>query len=361
MGKRVTHAHLAGVVTALALVSSPATAQSGGSAAMAARRDSCYTAITGDTAKLSAKIAKATAAGSTMQEASRSAMAGVDSTKRRAIMACSRSTAAKTGTSGGEVAVARRAASETRIPVQKEIGAGPARDTVIAAPEPPPPPPAPEPPPPPPPAPDTNTYTPPPPMVVKHYGNFYVGFNAGAAIPTGFLNDNYNTGVNFNLPIGWETVHSIVGARLNFGYSKFQTHDTFNPRAVLTPSGVIVTSLPALDDIQIWSGMADVTVRLPFLGQWGGPMNGMYLLGGGGFNTFRDWSSNIARTNPELLFGNTTFDNESVTKGALNAGGGFSWGLGVADIFAEGRYVWAYTPNHTSGYVPVTIGVALRY
>src|SRR4249919_2553756 len=108
MSKRVTQLHLVGVATALALMAAPASGQGGGnSAASMARRDSCYTAVTGDTAKLSAKIAKAAAAGATRQDASRAVMANMDSTQRRAVMMCVNPNGAAARTSGsstGEVA-----------------------------------------------------------------------------------------------------------------------------------------------------------------------------------------------------------------------------------------------------------------
>jgi type IV secretory pathway VirB2 component (pilin) len=379
MSKRVTHVHLAGAATALALMSFPASAQQSGgnSAASSARRDSCYTSVTGDTAKYSAMVAKLTAGGKSLQEANREAMAKVDSTKRRAIMACVRSSATAKS-SGGEVNL-KRANSEERIPVTKEVA-------VIAPPPepPPPPPPAPEPPPPPPPPPAPEPkYTPvPAPMIVKHYGNWYVGLGAGGSIPVSHFDQAYDAGFAMQLPIGWESQNSIVGGRLNFGYQRFQGRSTFRSTGTIVPLGtnnsvttivngqtVVIVPRLALEDSRIWSGMADLTLRIPWTGQWGGPMNGLYLVGGGGFNTFVDWSTSIARTNPDLIVGNgnlvdNNFDlsaNKTETRFAANAGGGFSVGLGIADVFAESRYVWAFTPNNHLGYVPIILGVALRY
>jgi len=388
MSKRVTHVHLAGAATALALMSFPASAQQSGgnSAASSARRDSCYTAVTGDTAKYSAMVAKATAGGMSLTDANRSMMAKMDSTKRRAMMACVRS---KSATSGGEVSLNKRAESETRIPVSKEV-------VVIAPPPepPPPPPPAPEPPPPPPPPAPEPKYTPvPAPMIVKHYGNWYVGLGAGASIPVSRFDQAYDAGFAMQLPIGWESPNSIVGGRLNFGYQRFQGRSTFRSTGTIVPIGtgnstttivngqtVVIVPRLALEDSRIWSGMADLTLRIPWTGQWGGPMNGLYLVGGGGFNTFVDWSTSIARTNPDVIVGNNNnnvivgpnntivtdgnFDlanNKTETRFAANAGGGFSVGLGIADVFAESRYVWAFTPNNHLGYVPIILGVALRY
>jgi hypothetical protein len=368
MSKRVSKLHLAGVATALALMTAPAYAQGGGnSAANMARRDSCYTAVTGDTAKLSAKIAKATAGGATQQEANRQVMSAMDSTQRRAVMTCVRpngTTGRTTGSSTGDVALNNnRARSQTRIPVSKE----PVRDTVIAAPvEPPPPPPAPapEPPPPPPPAPapEAAVYTPPPaPMVVKRYGNWYIGFGGGAAIPLEESRRAYDEGVNFNVPIGWESENNVLGFRLNFGYSKFEGRTNFRCTGTSVPcSGSTVGTRLPNQDPQIWSGMADLTLRVPFLGTWGGPMTGLYLVGGGGYNKFSDWYDNFALTNPDVNGSSSSVNKEAVTAFAANAGGGLRVGLGIADIFVESRYVHAFTPGHNISYVPVLLGLSLR-
>ena len=368
MSKRVTHAHLAGLVTALALMSSPATAQDRApNAAMMARRDSCYTAVTGDTAKLSARIAKATASGSTAREANQSVMAALDSTQRRAVMTCSRNGATMgrtTGTSGGDVNLSR-ARSQKRIPVSKEVGEGPVRDTAVVAVAPPPAP-APAPAPAPTPAPvvvDTATYTPAPvPVVVKHYGNWYIGFGAGTAVPTEEARQAYDAGPNFNVPIGWESPESVLGFRVNLGYSKFEGRTTFRSTGTTAPgAGSSSTARLALQSPQIYSGMADLTLRLPFLGTYGGPMTGLYLVGGAGFNKFTDWYDNFARTNPEMTVGNNTATKEAYTTWAANGGGGLRLGFGMADVFAEARYVSAFTPNHRTSYVPVLLGLALRY
>ncbi len=267
-----------------------------------------------------------------------------------------------TRTAGGEVGLTR-ARSQERIPVSKEVGTGPVRDTMpapVIAPDTA----TPAPPPPPPPAPvETSTYVPPaPPMVVKHYGNWYIGFGAGTAVPTEELRQAYNSGVSMHVPIGWESESSLLGARLNLGYSKFEGRTTFRSTGTTTPgTGSSSTATLPLDAIQLWSALADLTLRLPVFGNsLGGPMNGLYAVAGGGLNQFRDFAFNLQRTNPELV----TADNmnkEAITSWALNAGGGLSVGLGMADVFVESRYVTAFTPNHRTSYVPVILGLALRY
>jgi len=191
--------------------------------------------------------------------------------------------------------------------------------------------------------------------VLKRIGNWYIGFGAGAAIPINDADDSYTEGAHFNVPIGWESPNHLLGFRANFGYSKFEARSSFKSGTAI-PIGARL----ALQDPQIWSGMADATLRLPFLGTWGGPLNGFYILGGIGYNKFSDWYDNFARTNPEMTVGNSTATQEAYTAFAANGGGGIRVGLGIADVFAEARYVNAWTPNHSTSYVPVMLGVALR-
>jgi hypothetical protein len=367
MSKRVLQVNLGGAMLALAVMTLPALAQQGGapSEAQMARRDSCYTAVTGDTAKLSAKIAAATASGSTMQEANRTVMAGLDSTKRRAVMTCARP-ARTTGSSGGNVDLGtNRARSQTRIPVSKEVGTGPVRDTVVAAtPEPTPPAPTPEPAPTPAPVvAETTTYTPAPaPVVIKRIGNFYIGFGAGRAWPTEEIRQGFKDGVNLNVPIGWESETNPLGFRVNLGYTQFEGRHGFLSTGTAVPgAGSMTTALLPTRDVVIYSAMADLTLRVPFLGTWGGPMTGLYLVGGGGLNHFKNFSESLARTNPELTSGGVYSNEESLSRYGWNAGAGARFGLRMADIFVESRYVRTYMPSNSISHVPVTLGLALHY
>jgi len=76
-------------------------------------------------------------------------------------------------------------------------------------------------------------------------GGWYVGLAGGAAVPTGTISDFYKSGFDVNVPIGWQSQNSILGFRIDLGYSRF------NGREAGT-SGL--TSQP--DDPSIWSGAA---------------------------------------------------------------------------------------------------------
>ncbi|HEX9485386.1 MAG TPA: hypothetical protein VF929_12425 [Gemmatimonadaceae bacterium] len=360
MSTRVSNVRLAGVAMALMVVASTAGAQA--TTRVSTRNAPCPSAYKDSTMRTTTAPAT-TGSMSNPTYSSTDTTVRVTSDTAKARFAHCRRARNTTRTAGGEVGLTR-ARSQERIPVSKEVGAGPVRDTmpapVAAAPD------TATPPPPPPPPParvDTSTYVPPAPaMVVKHYGNWYIGFGAGTAIPTEELRQAYNSGVSMHVPIGWESESSLLGARLNLGYSKFEGRTTFRSTGTTTPgTGSSSSATLPLDAIQLWSALADLTLRLPVFGNsLGGPMNGLYAVAGGGLNEFRDFSFNLQRTNPELVTPDN-MDKEAITRWALNAGGGLSVGLGMADVFVESRYVTAFTPNHRTSYVPVVLGLAFRY
>ena len=55
-----------------------------------------------------------------------------------------------------------------------------------------------------------------------------------------------------------------------------------------------------------------------------------------------------------------TFNNEDVTRFALNGGGGLSFGVGAVSLFVEGRYVRVFTQGRNTDYVPVTLGLTFH-
>lgn len=357
MSTRVSNVRLAGVAMALAIVAGTAGAQAR-TTRVSTRNAPCPSAYKDSTMRTTTAPATTGSMSNPTYSSTDTTVRVADTSKTR--YAHCRRTKSTTRTAGGEVGLTR-ARSQERIPVSKEPGVGPVRDTmpapVAVAPD------TATPPPPPPPLVETPAYVPPAPaMVVKHYGNWYIGFGAGTAVPTEELRQAYNSGVSMHVPIGWESESSPLGVRLNLGYSKFEGRTTFRSTGTTTPgAGSSSTAMLPLDAIQLWSALADLTLRLPVFGNsLGGPMNGLYAVAGGGFNQFRDFAFNLQRTNPELV----TADNrnkEAITSWALNAGGGISVGLGMADVFVESRYVTAFTPNHRTSYVPVVLGLALRY
>jgi hypothetical protein len=253
-----------------------------------------------------------------------------------------------------------------RIPVSKERAPEPA--PVAAAPEPapvvaaaPPPPPIVEAAPTPPaPAPEPA----PEPPKVKHYGNgFYIGIGAGAGIPIETISEGYNSGLTVAVPIGWDSQTGPFGVRANLGYTRLDSRSTFRNTGSVSGAGFgnSGASSIASGDPQIWSGMADLKLRFPFSGHYDGANSGLYVVGGGGVNHFRNYNTTFALTNPEFSNGSSVKStSESMTRFALNAGGGLTWGLGMTEVFLESRYVTTFTEGRRASFVPITLGLTFR-
>jgi hypothetical protein len=250
----------------------------------------------------------------------------------------------------------RRSRSSTRIPVTKEpvVPDSVRRDSTPA--------PAPAPAPTPEPARtptvttrDSTVYLPAPSPVIRmrRYGNgFYVGIGGGASIPTESINNAYNPGYAIQVPIGWDAPYSPLGFRLNLGYTRLDARNSFRNTGTTNPA-----FLPAADP-QIFSAIADAKLRIPFTRSWFGPSSGLYAVGGGGVNHFRHYNTTFALSNPEFNDPATTpSSSESLTRLALNAGGGISWAFRAAEVFLESRYVTTFMPNKRASYVPIILGV----
>ena len=258
--------------------------------------------------------------------------------------------------SSAEAQTTKRAQPATRIPVSKEPSSAP--DTATA------PAPAPTPAPAPvveTPAPattmttTTTTTTVQPRMRVRRYrSGMYMGIGGGASVPTGGIRDGYNTGYTVAVPIGWQPAESPLGFRVDFGYTHLDARNTFRNTGgpIGGPTGV---GALALEDPQLWSALANLKLRLAH--GWLGRSSNIYAVAGGGVNYFRHYNTTFARTNPEFNSTTTTTTSESLTRGAVDAGGGVSWGWHATEVFLESRYVTAFMPNERASYVPIILGV----
>ncbi len=163
------------------------------------------------------------------------------------------------------------------------------------------------------------------------FGNgFYIGIAGGGTMPTGDFADPYNMGWNVTVPIGWQSMTTPWGARLDLSYNKING-DTFGGTD--------------FEDGNIWSAMLDLTAQWPV----GGTGTGFYLVGGGGVHHFRDFDFRTSSTST------TQFDNE--TKFGVNGGAGISFGFGATDLFVEARYVNVFTDGSDAQYVPIVLGL----
>jgi hypothetical protein len=201
-----------------------------------------------------------------------------------------------------------------------------------------------------------------PPLVVHRYSNgFYFGIGGGATMPTGGIRDAYNTGYNVSVPFGWDSQTGPFGLRFDLTYDQMHARSTFRSGDEL-PTAVALTTV----NPQIWSGMADLKLRLPFSGQFAGATTGFYAIGGVGAHYLRNYGTTFAVTNPGTNLTDqgqqavSLNSNGSLWRFGANAGGGVSLGLGKTELFVEGRYVRIFTSTERTNYVPIVVGLSFR-
>ena len=158
------------------------------------------------------------------------------------------------------------------------------------------------------------------------FGGWYFNLGGGASIPMGDFDDSYGTGLNITGSAGWHPTTSAFGIRFDAAYDRLNGED---------PPGTV----PQLADASIFSGLAEVTLRIPrALG-----LN-PYFVGGGGVYRFSD-------------YGGTS---ESSTEWGWNAGGGLRFGWGFTSLFVEARYMSVGTPGDRAEWVPIILGITFR-
>ena len=150
----------------------------------------------------------------------------------------------------------------------------------------------------------------------------YFQIAAGTAMPQSDFKTGFNNGFDVTGSVGYHPWTSPIGIRFDVAYDRFGSK-----------SGVTGTS----DNLSVWSGLADLTLRVPRM--WA---VSPYLIGGGGVSHFGAYNG-----------------GSSTTKGQWNAGGGIGFGLGNVKLFVESRYMHVATPGTATKYVPVVLGISL--
>jgi hypothetical protein len=149
-----------------------------------------------------------------------------------------------------------------------------------------------------------------------------LGISAGAAIPVGDLGDDYTTGYNGTVSLGFQSVGSPIGIRIDGMYNKLGPKSEFD--------GV-------LPDIKIMSANANLVYALPGVGIR------PYLIGGAGIYSYKP---DISGVDAESDFG-------------LNGGIGAAFPLSGFTAFIEARYHHIFTDNYATQFIPVTFGISL--
>jgi hypothetical protein len=194
-----------------------------------------------------------------------------------------------------------------------------------------------------------------PARVQRWFGNGLSIGVAGASVhPVGDLMQSYNPGWGVNVPISWDPPKSPLGARVNLGYTEFNSASSFG-----------------VADATQWSANADLKFRVPF-GRFMKATSGAYVVGGAGVHHITNYNSSIFLTNnlyntkystPALnqqVAADARSQSKSQTSIGTNAGVGLSLGVGAAELFAEGRYTRVYTPGKAINYVPIVAGVSFH-
>jgi len=150
-------------------------------------------------------------------------------------------------------------------------------------------------------------------------GDVYFRLGAGVSMPQSEFKDSYNNGFNVTGSAGWHKWNSPIGLRLDVGYDRFGVKGGGSTNA------------------NIWSGLGEVTLKIPQV-----LAVSPYLVAGGG--VYRLSTSDPSST--------------SSTKGGWDAGGGITFGVGMAKLFIEGRYNSVSTELVKTKFVPVILGVS---
>jgi len=149
-------------------------------------------------------------------------------------------------------------------------------------------------------------------------GNVYFRLGAGVSLPQADFADDFKNGFNVTGSAGWHKWNSPLGLRLDVGYDRFSLKG-------------------ASENASILSGVGDITLKIPQV-----LAVSPYLVAGGG----------IYRLNSSVP------NSESVTKGGWNAGGGLTFGVGMAKLFIEGRYTNVSTEGVATKFIPVILGIS---
>lgn len=146
-----------------------------------------------------------------------------------------------------------------------------------------------------------------------------LGISAGAAIPVSDLGDDYNTGWNGTVSLGFNSYGSPLGFRVDGMYN------SMSPQARVN-----------LPDVKISSANANLVYALPGTGIR------PYLIGGAG----------IYGLKVDVAGASTT------TKLGLNGGIGASFPLSGFNTFVEARLHHVFSDNVATQFIPVTFGIS---
>ncbi|GJG87246.1 hypothetical protein tb265_24270 [Gemmatimonadetes bacterium T265] len=199
----------------------------------------------------------------------------------------------------------------------------------------------------PPPVHDTVRIPPPPPPVRLGY----FGVVGGVGLPlsktkdgTGSNGVGYTVGPSVFGFIGANARSGVLGLRLDGGYTLLRGSNIGNGYSA--HSGLDNQATP---DLAIYQGTLDGVIRAPFgRDSTGADHGGFYIFGGGGVAHVRSFLQSDQAPDIE----------QNLTRALIQGGAGLEIGaLGAGKIFAEGRFVYIFTPGQKITFVPIGLGV----
>ncbi len=146
-----------------------------------------------------------------------------------------------------------------------------------------------------------------------------LGISAGAAIPVSDLGNDYSTGWNATVSLGFNSYGSPLGFRVDGMYNSMSPQSGVN-----------------LPDVKISSANANLVYALPGTGIR------PYLIGGAGIYGLKSDFPGASTT----------------TKLGLNGGIGASFPLSGFNTFVEARLHHVFSDNVATQFIPVTFGIS---
>lgn len=218
----------------------------------------------------------------------------------------------------------------------------------------------------------------PPPRILNEW--FWSVF-AGASTPVGDIDRLYSSGYNFGVAGGWDPRDSWFGARLSLAYNQFGRKVGFP--IFLDDAGLLFDRDLNRGTPSTWQFALDLKAKWP-TGGWS-----PYLMGGLGFNSYRNLATSADAEDLDIVFlpgediirfaDNDTFcrrdfdgelddigDGDNVNCFRLpNDGTDFNWSFGIGSDFHIGSqdmfFEWRWNPIATHGswtwYSPISLGV----
>jgi opacity protein-like surface antigen len=180
-------------------------------------------------------------------------------------------------------------------------------------------------------------------------GGPYIGIAGGLSMPMGDLKSaaantgGYDNGWNVTVPIGWDFSNTPFGIRVDGSFDRLGAKN--------------FSSSFKAPDVTVYSGNADVKLRLPLGRTW----SRFYVIGGATASKFTGYNQDF--TNPNAPTNQQTFSNAS-WKWGYNVGGGFNFNFGrMTGLFVESRYI-SVSPDNVTGFpygeakfVPIILGI----